>query len=73
MRTDAAEGIPTLTYDQTMALGPFRCLSEVTGVTWNVTLGAQCQCKSLTNRTDMTSNDDNPIAHSCRRWRRADH
>ena len=28
-----AQGIPTLAYGQTMALGPFKCLSEVTGIT----------------------------------------
>jgi hypothetical protein len=30
---DAAQGLPTLAYGQTMALDPFRCLSEVAGVT----------------------------------------
>jgi hypothetical protein len=30
---NAAQGIPTLAYGKTMALGPFRCLSEITGVT----------------------------------------
>ena len=36
---NAAEGIPTLAYGQTMALGPFSCLSEVSGVTCTVASG----------------------------------
>lgn len=30
---DAAEGTPTLAYGQTVSLGPFKCLSERTGMT----------------------------------------
>ena len=36
---NAAQGIPTLAYGQTMALGPFSCLSEVSGVTCTVAQG----------------------------------
>jgi hypothetical protein len=36
---NAAQGIPTLAYGQTMALGPFSCLSEVSGVTRTVAQG----------------------------------
>jgi hypothetical protein len=36
---NAAEGTPTLAYGQTMALGPFSCLSQVTGVTCTVAQG----------------------------------
>lgn len=36
---NAAQGIPTLAYGQTMALGPFNCLSEVSGVTCTAAQG----------------------------------
>jgi hypothetical protein len=36
---DAAENTPTLEYGQTVTLGPFRCLSEKTGMTCTTAAG----------------------------------